>query len=596
MTDLANGGATTFELGEYSSEAQVIQKLASLANDPGTDIETARAALHEAAEVLRAQSGRQATLRTLYETATEIIDVHESGVVLKAAIDRARALIGSDLAYLALLDEQSRGTRVKVTVGTISPGYGSLHVPLGAGMGGKVSQLRTPFWTPDYLTDDRIIHVPSVDEGILAEGVRGMLAVPLIAHNEFLGGLFVADRRKRHYTKDEINHLQALAAVIAVALDNARLFEREEESLKQMEMTYESLNARLMATERELLIHQRMNSVLDRDGTLEDLASVVSEEFGASANFVFAPEYAPPNDEPDENVYAAKVGRNSSLLLSVKAHRPLNGTDRRLLERVAQAAEALLLRKKLDSAEKGLIGAALFHRLVSGDLTVRDVIEREGMVGLDLLKPCAFIAFKSVGQQPANMPLIAMEALGSRPCLVGQFEGLAVALISSDQGFDQQQLQVDTNRLAGGPVALGVAFCDEPATKAVKSVREAAASAELLIALRKAGDPSVSIHVSAEARLLGSASPQDSGAFIAAVLGPVIEYDKGKSGGLLTTIRAYFDVGMNATKAAEELGIHPKTMAQRMDRIAKIGGVNWKDGRQLFRMQIALLLFGMTEG
>jgi hypothetical protein len=575
-------------------EENLPQRLEELLSAPDLDLERARAGLMEASEMLKEQSGRQAVLTALYETATEIIDVHVSGEVLQAAVNRAKVLLSSDLAYLALYDPQSRGTRVTATVGAVSPGFGSLHVHLGAGMGGKVSQLREPFFTPDYLVDDRLVHLPRVDQGIKAEGVRGMIGVPLIARNQFLGALFVADRVVRHYTESDVSCLQGLAALIAVALENARLFEREEASLKQTQIAYESLNARLAASEREASIHRRIVAILGRNGSLDELSAVVEKELNATAGFV--PASGQKVEDPiDENAYSSDVGNPSVLRLMVRARSPLTGGDRRILERVVQAAETLLLRRNVLTVEKALAGSALFQRLLSGGGKIAEARELGEEIAIDLLRPCTIAAFRANERSPEQMMAFVRQAFGAIPHLISQQSGAALALFQETNGSHLGRIQEALNLLAGVPVAIGTATCAEPVVNAGDAARKAVNSVDLVVVLGKAGDVTADLSVTPEALLLRSAEPGDVEAYIETALGQVLAYDGNRPGELVATMRAYFDAGLNAAKAAEILRIHYKTVMQRLDRISKVSGIDFKDPKQMFRVQIALFMLGMKE-
>ncbi|MBB3237176.1 helix-turn-helix domain-containing protein [Phyllobacterium endophyticum] len=584
------GTTTPADRGSLGEE--LAARLEQILSSDSFDIASARSGLGEAASTIREQSGQQAILTALYETATEIIDVHVVGQVLQAAVNRAKVLLNSDLAYLALYDQQSKGTRVTATVGSVSSDFGSLHVPLGAGMGGKVSQLREPFFTPDYLKDERLVHLPRVDVGIKAEGVRGMVGVPLIARNQFLGALFVADRVVRHYTASEVSWLQALAALIAVALENARLFEREEASLKQTQIAYQSLNARLAASEREASIHRRIVAILERNGSLEELSSVIEKDLNATAGFV--PALGGDADVPlEEKSYSSGVGDPAVLTLRVKTNAALTGSDRRILERVVQAAETLLLRKTVRGIEKALVGSAVFQRLMTAGVSVGEATAFRGELQIDLLKPCRIAAFRSGEHSPEALMSMVRQAIGDVPHLVAQSEGVALALYEEGGPVSAESLQGAINIVAGGRVAVGSVLCPEPVVNADKAVRRAINSVDLVVMLGKAGDHTADLNATPEALLLRNAEPDDVAAYIEAALGTVFAYEGSRTGELIATIRAYFAAGLNAAKAAEALGIHYKTVMQRLDRISKIAGIDFKDPRQMFRLQIALFMLGM---
>ena len=59
-------------------------------------------------------------------------------------------------------------------------------------------------WTPDYEGERRIAHRPVADDAASAEGLRGLLGVPLAVRGRVIGALLAAKRTERHFTDDEI--------------------------------------------------------------------------------------------------------------------------------------------------------------------------------------------------------------------------------------------------------------------------------------------------------------------------------------------------------------------------------------------------------
>ena len=96
-----------------------------------------------------------------------------------------------------------------------------------------VMSSRLPFTTPDYLHDKRFAHDPKLDDTFREEGIAALVGVPLIWDGEVIGLLFVADRYHRMHTAQSISILCTLATHGAVALKNARDFERANAALAQ---------------------------------------------------------------------------------------------------------------------------------------------------------------------------------------------------------------------------------------------------------------------------------------------------------------------------------------------------------------------------
>src|SRR5690606_9087384 len=100
-----------------------------------------------------------------------------------------------------------------------------------------------------------------------------------------------------------------------------------------------------------------------------------------------------------------------------------------------------------------------------------------------------------------------------------------------------------------------------------------------------------------ESLLLNGNSRDDIIQFIERTLGPLLRYDHTRRGAsLVETLSQYFASNQNTGNAAERLGIHPKTMAQRMERISHLLGKEWREPQQLLQVQVALRVQALIEG
>jgi PAS domain S-box-containing protein len=71
--------------------------------------------------------------------------------------------------------------------------------------------------------------------------LHGMMSVPLTAGDRFIGVVLVLSARKGAYDADDLRVVQTLSATLAVALENARLYEELQTSLREQERAQEQL-------------------------------------------------------------------------------------------------------------------------------------------------------------------------------------------------------------------------------------------------------------------------------------------------------------------------------------------------------------------
>jgi GAF domain-containing protein/ActR/RegA family two-component response regulator/anti-sigma regulatory factor (Ser/Thr protein kinase) len=136
--------------------------------------------------------------------------------------------------------------------------------PLDAdeGVVGRALTERAPVWTPDVLNDPRIPLRPESRRWIEEIGGRSILAVPL-AREHLMGALVVYRPLGERYSSREVEYLSAFANLVAVALENARL--------------YRDLDVRAARLRSLARLAQIVSSSLDMDEVLRAIAEAAAE-------------------------------------------------------------------------------------------------------------------------------------------------------------------------------------------------------------------------------------------------------------------------------------------------------------------------------
>ncbi len=121
-----------------------------------------------------------------------------------------------------------------------------------------------------------IVNDVQTDPGFLPNDLlpetRAELAVPLIAANELLGVLDVQSDRMDAFSEQDETILTTLGYQVAVALQNARLYERAQHALNDTEMLYEGSAKVASATDMQAVLNGLVDStelkVMDRANIL----------------------------------------------------------------------------------------------------------------------------------------------------------------------------------------------------------------------------------------------------------------------------------------------------------------------------------------
>jgi LuxR family transcriptional regulator, regulator of acetate metabolism len=131
-------------------------------------------------------------------------------------------LTGVDLAYLGE-PTGSEAIVLQHPINTVTDRVSGLVVPIGTGLGGKVMATRRPMWVGDYCASADISH--HFKAPAAAEGVKAMLAVPIVHQGALLGVLYGANRAVTSFgdrTADAMQRVAVKVAAAAVVAERAR--------------------------------------------------------------------------------------------------------------------------------------------------------------------------------------------------------------------------------------------------------------------------------------------------------------------------------------------------------------------------------------
>ncbi|WP_418605691.1 GAF domain-containing protein [Georgenia sp. SUBG003] len=250
----------------------------------GTDtlerLERAKALALQVRSVLESRRRRETELTALFETASDLASLTDVDAVLEAIVRRSRQLLGSDVAYLSLNDEEAGETYMRVTAGCSSDLFRAVRLPMGAGLGGLVAQTATPYASAAYFQDERFHHTDGIDSAVADEGITSIVGVPLLLGRRVIGVLYAANRTVRPFGRSDIALLSSFAAHAAIALDNARLLSETQLALGDLRAAGEELRRRTTSVERAADAHDRLLELVLQGGNVDDVAREVGEVLG----------------------------------------------------------------------------------------------------------------------------------------------------------------------------------------------------------------------------------------------------------------------------------------------------------------------------
>src|SRR6266702_895063 len=157
-------------------------------------------------------------LATLAEIGEEV----NASLDLDEVLARAAALIKRHIDYeifgVLMMEGDGSYLRHRFAIGYPRELAENLRIPLGQGITGTAAATGHSVRVSDTSKDTRYINA--------IDSVRSELAVPLMLQGKCVGVLDIQSRHLDYFTRDQQNILTLLASRLAVAIENARLFQK----------------------------------------------------------------------------------------------------------------------------------------------------------------------------------------------------------------------------------------------------------------------------------------------------------------------------------------------------------------------------------
>jgi len=247
--DEVSGVIEFFSAQRQSIDDSLLELMSGIGNQIGQFIEREsdedeHSALYEREQ--RARLELEATMQRMRQVqiVTEVALSHLSlDKLLVELLDRVRDAMDVDTVVILLLEPDNK------LVAWATKGLeldAKIRVPMGAGFAGRVAERKEPIAIDDISQAD--MHTPFLRE----RGVKSLLGVPLLLEGRVLGVVHVGRRTLRPFTEDDTRLLELVAFRVALAIDNARLFEEERAARRDAEAASRAKDEFLTTLSHEL--------------------------------------------------------------------------------------------------------------------------------------------------------------------------------------------------------------------------------------------------------------------------------------------------------------------------------------------------------
>lgn len=351
--------------------------------------------VEDATERIRLEEGlrqRAQELDSLQKTLLNITGRLELTQLLNSIVERAAVLLDAPGGGMYLCDSDRQEARAVVSYNTEMNIVG-IVLKYGEGTAGVVAQTGKPLIINDYRTWPKRASVYEKDKPFGA-----VLAAPMIWQGQVLGVLDVLRYEAKPFTETDLQLLMMFANHAAIAVENARLYERLGRHANQLESMVDERTRELGESE-------------ERFKEFADLLPMAVFEIDTRGNFTFTNKTA--NAMTGYSSDEAK-GMNALQLIVAEEHEQLTKNISRLLGGAKLSQHEYSVRRKDDSTLPVLItsgpitreGKVVGIRGVGMDITEEKRMQKElaeserlaaigqtaAMVGHDLRNPLQGIA------------------------------------------------------------------------------------------------------------------------------------------------------------------------------------------------------------
>ncbi|GAA1547610.1 helix-turn-helix domain-containing protein [Brevibacterium picturae] len=558
----------------------------------------------------------------LLESASELIQVRDTKRLLQKLVDRAKSLIGCDIAYLSEYNPDTDELNVRASRGAISLQLPALRVPPGVGLAGRVVRDRAAHWTSAYdLT--QLPHERRVDSAVKAEGMESLLGVPMVVDGEVLGALFAANRYPHDFAADEITLLSALADHASVILKTARLMGELAEAAAASAASEELAAAKATTLQRLVEVEEQLTQLVLQGRGASAVTDVISQTLHAEVLIVDSwrldsPEFPPDDgfltqtDVSKDEILAAldtshRTGRSAQVSadgrliaasvasnrrqhsgLFVHFHNPPKDGDHSIVAQAAQSLALIQMNEQSRADAENRVRGELAVDLIADTRGLDELRARARSSNFTLLGPWQLVVVQA-GPNDFDRIGSYLARVEPRILMTQRSPGLTALLPRSAHRTRAQMEQLLTSSEILRDCLVVVSDTGFQRSELRTAEDELWSCVRVLNSLSITSGVCPAEDFAPYTAMFGTA-PEHVERFMERMLGPLHHWDRRQSADLVTTLRTYFEHSGSIRRTATALSVHINTVKLRLERIDTVLDVDWRAPEYAFRLHVALRL------
>lgn len=605
----------------------------------------------EAARALRQMlRDKRRETEALFGILASLASTLDVAKLLDYVVHLCKELTGCHGVLVYLWDEDSERLVVRAGVEGYERWIGRFGLALGEGLTGWTALTRQPGMITENPTQDpRFKRFPELND----DRYQSYLTIPIISPNGRLIGVITMHTEAPHrFDDDDLILMTTLSVLIATAVENAELYERQARQVQVLNALAEAGQAVVQTSSLRHVLH-RLAGTAATLVAADRCAILALDETGAHLGVEAFWEAAPgsvggsPPALAVEGIWARVLGATSTLVLGRREHAeafrafdvlapqartalvaPMRLSERTigllacfsrsagaphredaelLLTLASQAALTVQNARLIETLTERNVVRDLFEALALGEDGGQLLEGRALRLGVDLTQPHVVAAFE-VAEGAAGADIDRLWS-ALRQDLVGGFPGslaahrdhtltalLRVAPATSLDRLAERlcELKRPHERRQDVLVSVGVSRLCRAVDEYPDAFEQARHALLIGRAMRGPGAAVTFDELGAQWHLFHVAQQQVRDVYQER-LQRLVEHDRAKGTHLFRTVEVYLECMGNAKLAAERLFVHRNTLRLRFQKIRQVAELDVTDPGRWFDLMMALRIIRLRE-
>ncbi|MCK5921143.1 MAG: GAF domain-containing protein, partial [Methylococcales bacterium] len=223
---------------------------------------------------------QQESLRAIIESISNELELRP---LLTQIVKHACTLLDADRGSIGLVDAAQNLIRTEA-IYQMPPDELGAEMPAGVGLAGRVLETGKV---------EILNHYADVDYPLLPELAEdAVLGLPIFWHEEMIGFFGIGAESPRRFNDYDIKLLASLARHAAVAIKNARLFERTNQALSETQLLYQTSQRISLAMTVEEVIEAYLEQVARQSRYVCSIATYAYDEAGKRVGIIMRGQWS----------------------------------------------------------------------------------------------------------------------------------------------------------------------------------------------------------------------------------------------------------------------------------------------------------------